>query len=83
MLDIGTGISTPVNRVVDLIRELTGSRSRVERLPLRTGEVKLQTQADPSAAREILGWEPKTDLPAGLKKTIPYYANLLGIQSPV
>ena len=83
VLDIGTGVSTPVRRVVELIRELTGSRSQVERLPLRTGEVKLQTKADPTPARESLGWEPKTDLLTGLKKTIPYYANLLGIQSPV
>jgi UDP-glucose 4-epimerase len=83
VLDIGTGLSTPVNRVVELIRELTQSQSKVQYLPLRTGEVKLQTKADPSFARELLGWEAKTDLREGLKKTIPYYASLLGIKSPI
>jgi UDP-glucose 4-epimerase len=83
VLDIGTGLSTPVKRVVELIRELTRSQSEVRHLPLRTGEVKLQTKADLSSAREFLGWEPRTDLLEGLKKTIPYYANLLGIKSPV
>jgi UDP-glucose 4-epimerase len=83
VLDIGTGLSTPVKRVVELIRELTRSPSKIQYLPLRTGEVKLQTKADPSSAGEFLGWKPKTDLLEGLKKTIPYYANLLGIKSPV
>jgi len=69
--------------VAELIRELTRSSSKIQYLPLRTGEVKLQTKADPSSAGEFLGWEPKTDLLEGLKKTIPYYANLLGIKSPV
>ncbi len=83
VLDIGMGISTPVNRVVELILELTRSQSKVQHVPLRTGEVKLQTKADLSPAGEILGWGPKTDLREGLKKTIPYYARLLGIPSPV
>ena len=83
VLDIGTGLSTPVNRVVGLIREITGSRSEVLHLPLRTGEVKLQTRADLSPAREFLGWEPKTSLLEGLKKTIPHYARILGMQPPV
>lgn len=81
--DIGTGISTPVNRVVDLILELTRSKSKVEHLPLRTGEVKLHTRADFTNAEKYLHWEPRTDLKEGLKKTIPYYAKLLRIKSPV
>ncbi len=83
VLDIGTGISTPVNKVVELILKLTRSRSRIEHLPLRTGEAKLHTKADPAHAKRYLGWEPKTELVEGLKKTIPYYAGLLGTKSPV
>jgi UDP-glucose 4-epimerase len=83
VLDIGTGISTPVNKVVELILKLTRSRSTIEHLPLRTGEVPLQTKADLTPARQYLAWEPKTELAEGLRKTIPYYANLLGVKSPV
>jgi UDP-glucose 4-epimerase len=83
VLDIGTGISTPVNKVLELILKLTRSRSRIEHLPLRTGEVPLQTKADLTPARQYLAWEPKTELAEGLRKTIPYYANLLGVKSPV
>ncbi len=77
--DIGTGISSTVNRVAELIIELTGSKSEIEYLPMRTGEVKLSTVSDPIEAGKYLGWEPKTDLREGLKKTIPYYANLYGV----
>jgi UDP-glucose 4-epimerase len=83
VLDIGTGISTPVNKVVELILKLTRSRSRIEHLPLRTGEAKLHTKADLTPARQYLAWEPKTELVEGLKKTIPYYAGLLGMKSPI
>jgi UDP-glucose 4-epimerase len=83
VLDIGTGTSTPVNQVVELILKLTRSRSRIEHLPLRTGEAKLHTKADPTHAKKYLGWEPKTELVEGLKKTIPYYADLLGAKSQV
>ncbi len=83
VLDIGTGISTPVNKVVELILKLTRSRSRTEHLPLRTGEAKLHTKADLTHAKKYLEWEPKTKLVDGLEKTIPYYAGLLGMKSPL
>ena len=37
-------------------------------------------QPDITRAREILGWEPKVSLEAGIKKTIPYFKQKLGIQ---
>jgi UDP-glucose 4-epimerase len=83
VLDIGTGISTPVNKVVELILKLTRSRSRIEHLPLRTGEAKMHTKADLTHAKKYLDWEPKTELVEGLRRTIPYYAGLLGMKSPV
>ncbi|MEW6408872.1 MAG: GDP-mannose 4,6-dehydratase [Nitrospirota bacterium] len=81
--DIGTGISTPVKKVAEMIIELTKSKSKIEYLPLRTGEVKLHTKADLTNAKKYLGWEPKVSLEEGIRKTIPYYAKLLGIKSPV
>lgn len=81
--DLGTGISTSVKRVAELIIELTRSKSKIEYFPIRTGEVKLHTKADLTNAKKYLGWEPRVMLEEGLKRTIPYYANLLGIKSPV
>jgi len=81
--DLGTGVATPVKRVAELIIELTRSKSKIEYLPLRTGEVKLHTKADLTNSKKYLGWEPKMSLEEGLKKTIPYYAKLVGVKSPV
>jgi UDP-glucose 4-epimerase len=78
-LEIGSGINTKVLDVAKLIIELTGSKSKIEFLPMRTGEVKVHTKADLAAAKQYLGWEPKTSLREGLKKTIPYYARLQGM----
>jgi UDP-glucose 4-epimerase len=82
-MEIGSGQNYKVIDVANLIIKLTGSKSQVKFLPLRTGEVKVHTKADLKAAKEYIGWEPKTSLEEGLKKTIPYYAKLLGIESPI
>jgi dTDP-glucose 4,6-dehydratase len=36
-------------------------------------------QPDITRAREILGWQPKISLEEGIRKTIPYFRNKLGI----
>jgi nucleoside-diphosphate-sugar epimerase len=66
-----------------MIIELTKSKSKIEYVPLRTGEVKLHTKADLTNAKKYLGWEPKISLEEGIRRTIPYYAKLVGVKSPV
>jgi UDP-glucose 4-epimerase len=83
IMDAGTGVSTQVKKVAELIIELTGSKSEIKYVPLRTGEAKVETKADLTRIKEILDWEPKYDLTEGLKRTIPYYAKRLGVPSPV
>ena len=34
---------------------------------------------DASKAKEVLGWEPKVSLDEGLKKTIEYWKNKMGL----
>ena len=81
--EIGTGVVSTVNQVAKAIIELTGNKSVIEYLAMRTGEVKLTTVSNYAAAQKDLGWEAKFDLRAGLTETIPYYAKQLGIASPV
>ena len=83
IMDIGTGIDTPVIKVAELIIELTGSKARIEHVPLRTGEVKVHTKADTINAKKYLDWEATVDLREGIRRTIPYYARRLGVKSPV
>jgi len=83
IMDLGTGINTPVKKVAELIIEITKSKSKLKYVPLRTGEVKVHTKADITNAKKFLDWEPKIDLREGIKRTIPYYAKRLGVKSPV
>ena len=80
VMEIGTGISTTVKKVAEMIIELTNSKSKIEHLPMRTGEVKVNTKADLTNAQNYLGWEPKISLEEGLKRTIRYYAEVLGVE---
>lgn len=51
---------------------ITGSSSRLDRHPLPQDDPK-QRQPDISLARNVLGWEPLTQLDEGLARTIDYF----------
>ena len=58
------------------IREAVGSESRIEFIPLPPDDPKMRCP-DISLARELLGWEPVTNLDDGLKPTISWFRDLL------
>ena len=53
IMDIGTGINTSVKKVAEMIIEITGSKSKIKYVPLRTGEVKVHTKADNTNAKKV------------------------------
>jgi len=82
IMEIGTGINTSVKQVAQMIIDIIGSKSKIELRPMRTGEVKIHTKSDPADAKKFIGWEWKTGLEQGLRKTIPWYAHELGLDLP-
>jgi nucleoside-diphosphate-sugar epimerase len=82
IMEIGTGINTSVKQVAEMIIEIIGSKSKIELRPLRTGEIKIHTKSDPTDAKNFIGWEMRTALEQGLRKTIPWYAHELGLELP-
>ncbi|HNR14283.1 MAG TPA: SDR family NAD-dependent epimerase/dehydratase, partial [Thermodesulfobacteriota bacterium] len=56
--------------------ELTDSASEIIFSPLPADDPK-QRKPDLTLARNVLGWEPKTTLEEGLKKTIAYFADFV------
>jgi dTDP-glucose 4,6-dehydratase len=62
--------------VAELILKLTGSGSKISYLPLPEDDPK-KRKPDISLAKKIINWEPKTSLKEGLKKTIPYFLEVL------
>jgi dTDP-glucose 4,6-dehydratase len=55
-----------------VVLEVTGSKSKIRLEPLPQDDPK-QRQPDITKARTLLGWEPKIDLPTGLRLSLDYF----------
>lgn len=65
-----------IKELAEKVISLTGSSSEIIYEPLPSDD-PTQRQPDITLAREKLGWEPTITLEEGLKKTIPYFEELL------
>ena len=75
-MNIGNPNEFTILELAQKVIELTGSNSKIVYRPMPEDDPK-QRQPDIIQAREVLGWEPKVQLEAGLKKTIEYFAQSL------
>ena len=92
LMDSGDAVVGPINlgnpgeftirRLAELVIELTGSRSRLERRPLPADDPR-QRRPDIARARETLDWAPVTPLGEGLERTIAYFDTLLAAGAPL
>ena len=71
-VNLGNPHEFTILQLAELVIELTGSKSKIEKYPLPEDDPR-QRQPDISRARELLDWEPKVALKDGLKKTIAYF----------
>lgn len=63
-------------RIIDLahlINELTGNKAGIVYLPRRKWDTKTRVKASIERARRELGYEPKTPLDEGLKRTVEWF----------
>ena len=67
-VNVGTGRPTSVGELADAIAAVVGRPAEKEYLPERTGDVR-DSWADISAARHLLGYEPRVGLEEGLTLT--------------
>lgn len=65
-----------VLELVEAVLEEAASSSGIEHLPLPEDDPQVR-RPHISLVREILKWEPETSLRAGLRKTIPYFCELV------
>jgi UDP-glucuronate decarboxylase len=78
----GDGFAGPVNlgnpdehtvlELAEKILRITGSRSRIEHLPLPPDD-PTKRRPDIALAKRALGWEPKTALDDGLRRSVEYF----------
>lgn len=71
-VNIGNPVENTMLELAQAVLELTGSRSVIQHDPLPKDDPQ-QRRPDITKARELLGWEPKVALKAGLANTIDYY----------
>ncbi|RZL51666.1 MAG: NAD-dependent epimerase/dehydratase family protein, partial [Variovorax sp.] len=87
MMATGDDVPGPINignpgefsmlELANKVIEITGSKSKLVRLPLPADDPK-QRRPDISLAQKHLdNWEPKTQLDEGLRKTIAYFDKIL------
>jgi len=75
-VNLGNPNEMTIKALADRVIQLTGSRSKIVHKPLPTDD-PTRRQPDISLAKKELGWEPKVDLDAGLKKTIANFEERL------
>jgi len=71
-INIGSGEEISIRDLVDLIRELTGYTGDVE-WDTSKPDGQPRRRIDTTRAREWLGWEARTSLREGLRRTIEWY----------
>ena len=71
-VNLGNPREMTVLEFAQTILRLIGSKSRVVHRPLPVDDPKVR-QPDIRLARQLLGWEPKMDVEAGLRTTIEYF----------
>mmetsp|Transcript_4196 Transcript_4196/g.14745 ORF Transcript_4196/g.14745 Transcript_4196/m.14745 type:complete len:499 (-) Transcript_4196:138-1634(-) len=76
--NLGRGDGTSLLEFISLVELETGCQASIEILPEQPGDVP-RTCADISKARRLLGYNPQTPFPQGIKKLVEWYKD----QNPV
>jgi dTDP-glucose 4,6-dehydratase len=79
-VNIGNPVEMSILQFAEAINSITGNKAGFTYLPDdRSTRDPQRRQPDITRARTILGWEPKYNLEEGIKKTIPYFKEKLGL----
>ena len=68
-MNIGNPAEFTLNELAETVIRVTGSKSKIvyEALPVDDPQVR---QPDITRARQLLGWEPRTELEDGLRRSL-------------
>ena len=77
-VNIGNPNEISLKEFAEEIQKLIGTESKIIYLPLPQDDPK-QRQPDITKAKEILGWSPKVERSEGLKITLDYFKQKLGV----
>ncbi len=75
LINIGSGVETTINRVLEVAKDVTGKDPQVVYNPRRVGGADRMC-ADLTIAKNKLGWAPKVSLEEGMRRTFENDENL-------
>ncbi|MCZ2837711.1 UDP-glucuronic acid decarboxylase family protein [Modestobacter sp. VKM Ac-2985] len=76
-INLGNPGEFTIRELADLVVELSGSGSTLDRRPLPVDD-PTRRQPDITRAREQLGWAPTVELREGLERTIEHFRTIVG-----
>jgi nucleoside-diphosphate-sugar epimerase len=76
----GVGKETNVNRLYELLQDISGKNLPPRNGPAKLGE-QLRSSVDPSRTRRVFGWRPEMSLADGLGETLRYFGALCGLEN--
>ena len=80
-VNIGNPFEISILDFAHKVNEIVGNKGNVDLILNKRSEGDpLRRRPDISRAIQLLNWQPKIDLDEGLKKTIPYFKDQLGLE---
>ena len=74
IFNLGESHVVSLKEMVETIEKVLGKKAVLDKQPMQLGDVE-KTYADISKAKEILGYDPKTNFEDGIKKFVEWYMN--------
>jgi len=78
IFNLGESRTASVNELIILLEKVTGLKAQIEHQPEMPGDVR-RTFADITKAKKILGYDPKTELEAGLREFVKWFRLASGV----
>ena len=73
IINLGGGRNTvSLNTIISELEELLGKKAKIDHKPFHVADL-METWADISKAKNLLGWEPQFSLDEGLEKSVQWY----------
>lgn len=78
-VNIGNPIEMTILQFAEAINKITGNKAGIVYKNARSARDPQRRRPDISRAKQVLNWEPKVDLEEGIRKTIPFFKQKLGL----
>jgi UDP-glucuronate 4-epimerase len=72
VINLGESRTVELRELISLIEKELGATSKIDRQPLQPGDVP-QTFADIAKARQLLGYDPQTQIEDGIRKFVAWF----------